>query len=142
MTQANLLIQAFFLITKSGVCPETTPEEWKKILLYTHSKGYLYAHVTEEKLDMIACMYRVKSLSDKNIDVYPEKEKGNILYVPFFASTQKDNTLAISLFKSIIDKKGNIKEIAFHDLKDGKLKRYKRSKRRNTNVKTKVAVSS
>ncbi len=143
MTQAQLLIQAYFMIIKSGVCPETKPEEWKNILIYLHTKGFLYAHVEGEKVDMVAAMYRVPKLTKKILNTYPKEEKGEILYVPFFVSTSENKALANQLFKSIIDKMGNIKEIAFHDLKGGaKLRRYKRIKKESNNVKQEVAVAA
>jgi len=127
ISQVELLKQAFMMIVGSKVCPKTPIRDWVKILLFTHKKGYLYAQCDDNKLNMVACMYKVSELTKKNEDVYPEKEKGNILYIPFFVSKSKDKLLANKIFKNYIAQHPEIKEIAFYERGDDtKLRRFKR----------------
>ena len=102
------------MIVKSKVCPDTPIKDWIKILLFTHKKGYLYAQCDDKKVNMIACMYRVPKLTKETEDIYPEKEKGNILYIPFFVSRSDDKLLANKIFKSYLAKHPKIKEICFY----------------------------
>jgi len=143
MIQAELLKQAFFLLVKSGVCPKTKIKDWVKILLFTHKKGYLYASCENEDVKMIACMYRVKKLTKKIENRFPEEEKGNLLYIPWFASKSENKMLANRLLKSYLKKHPEVDEIAFYERGDeSKLKRFKRAKKETKNVKEKKPRTS
>ncbi len=143
MTQSQLLVQCMMLIVRNKVCPETKPHEWVKHLLYLHGRGFLYAAFEEpEKVALVAAMYRIPEFDEKKIDVFPEKEEGDILYVPFFASKANDKFLANRLLKSYV-KKHAIKEIIFYEDRDNeKLKRYKRIKEEHYGEEKKPNVTS
>jgi hypothetical protein len=144
MTQAELLFKIYVLIAQSGVCPETKPYEWVKTLLYLHSKGWLWSVVDKDNnVEMAAAMYRVPSLDKKYTDVLPEKEEGNILYIPFFVSVSKDTKKAQKVFKKYLKRSVDIETIAFFERGDDtKLKMFNRKKGRKHGRKEITGVTS
>ena len=129
MTQAVLLVRAFKLIVKSGVCPETPIRDWIKILLFTHKKGYLWASVENNELTVIAAAYRVPNLEEKTLEHFPENEEGDILYVPWMASVAKDKMLPKKVLTRYLEKHPEVNEVAFIDWNDNeKMKRFKLKK--------------
>lgn len=126
ITQGQLLAECFGLIIENKVCPETKPREWLTVLLYMHTKGWLYFS-GQEKLDIVACAYRIPAVSPEYTDVLPKKEKGNILYVPFYTTRNQDRFSALKFLKAYLKQnKQKIKEVAWYERGDNKkLKRYK-----------------
>lgn len=130
MTQAKLIFKIYLLINKSGVCPNTKPQEWIRKLLYLHSKGWLWFVLDDNKnIEMVAAMYRVPSLDDSYTNVFPEKEEGKILYIPFFVSVSKDPLKAKKTLTKYMDRHIDIDELAFFERNsDTNLKRFRRNK--------------
>jgi hypothetical protein len=74
------ILEAFSLIWDSGVWTHK-PNEIIKILLYAHSKGWLYLITKNEKVVGLWISYLVEKFED--IDKhYPLKEGGRVLFVP------------------------------------------------------------
>ena len=129
MTQAQLLVKAFKLVIKNKVCPETPLRDWPKILLFLHKKGYLWAATEEGDLAVIAAAYRVPNLEEKTLEHYPEKEEGDILYVPWMTSIANDKMLPKKILTRYLEKHSEVNEVAFIDWNDNKkLKTFKRKK--------------
>lgn len=129
MTQAELIFKIYLLVAQSGVCPKTQPAEWVKILLYLHSKGWLWAIVDEKhNVEMAAGMYRVPSVDEAYTNQMPEKEEGRILYIPFFVSRSNDPMKAKQILTKYLKTHEDIDEIFFEDGNDNKLRRFKRNK--------------
>lgn len=135
MTQSQLLIRAFLMIVKSGIYPKTPVKDWVKYLLFLHKKGYLYASCEGEKVMLLACMYRVPEVTKKVENEYPEKEEGNILFVPFFVSESKDKLLANKLFKQYLASHPGVNEVAFFERDTDRLRRFARVKQEEKNGK-------
>jgi hypothetical protein len=85
------------LVIDSKVCPETDAKEWAKIILYAHTKGYLYMTPDQET---IVCAYR--SDSETHSDEMPMNEHGRHLHVVWAASNSKDKLGLLKLLKSYI----------------------------------------
>lgn len=134
MTQLDLVTQCLDLVIKKEACPKTTPREWARVLWYLHKKGWLYAGFENKKLAMVAGMYRVKEINEETPKQFPTEEKGNILFIPFFASRAEDTLLPVKLFKRILAKRPEISEIAFYKMDDS-ISRYKRQKKEDENGK-------
>ena len=130
MRLGQLLAECFQLLLESGVCPETSPREWVPLLLYLHRKGWLFASAGPDgHVNAVACAYRVPNLSDQTTDVLPRIERGGILYVPFYASKARQRMTALRLLRSYLKDNGaRVREVAFHRLKDKRLKRFKVTK--------------
>jgi hypothetical protein len=128
MTQGQVLAQAFLMLKDKNIYPNAQPSDWLKVLLYMHKKGWLYIGFEKEKLAMVAGMYRIKKFDKDTIKKLPEKEEGNVLYVPFFASSAEDKLLPRKLLQRYLSKHKDIKRIAFYA--DDKEKVFKRLKER------------
>jgi len=130
-TQGQLLAEIFKLIVDKKVCPETPPNEWAALLLYLHTKGWLYFGMDkEENVKVAVAGYRIPRLEPKYIDTLPKKEKGKILYIPFYASNNGDAFSALKFLKTYLKQnKKKITEVAFYERGDNnKLKRFKINK--------------
>lgn len=121
MTQGQMLAQAFLILQNSKIYNDATPKDWLKVLLYMHTKGWLYIGFENEKMVMIAGMYRIKKFDKKNIKVLPKKEEGNILYIPFFASNAQDKLLPRKLLQRYMKKHRDIKQIVFYANEEKKI---------------------
>ncbi len=135
ITQGEMLAQAFLILQQSNIYPNAKPADWIKILLYMHTKGWLYIGYEKEKMVMVAGMYRIKKFNKDTIKTLPQKEEGNVLYVPFFASNAEDKLLPRKLLQRYLSKHKNIKKITFYnDERErvfNRLKERKNGKRKN-----------
>ena len=115
LTQSQLLLKAFFLVIKSGIFPETSLRQWPGILLFLHKKGFLFVGFEKEEPVVVAAAYRVKKKPKEFPKNYPEKEEGDILYVPWLVSFADDKFLPIKLMHRYLKTNPDIKTVAFHD---------------------------
>ena len=129
LTQSQLLVKAFMLVVKSGIFPKTHLREWPAVLLFLHKKGYLFVGFEENEPTVVVCAYRVKEIPKEFPKNYPEKEEGNILYVPWMVSFAKDKLLPKRLMDRYLKMNPDIEKIALHNHgKDDKLKTFNRIK--------------
>jgi hypothetical protein len=129
MTQGQILAQAFLILQESNIYPNAKPSDWLKVLLYMHTKGWLYIGFEKEKMAMVAGMYRIKKFNKDTIKDLPKKEEGNVLYIPFFASSAEDKLLPRKLLQRYLSKHKNIKKITFYaDEKERTFNRLKERK--------------
>lgn len=121
MTQGQMLAEIFILLTESGVCPQTTPREWIPLLLYLHHKGWLYATAGPDgHVDAAACAYRIPEVAKRYTDKLPRQERGGVLYVPFYATRQRQQMTALRLLRAYLRHHGqSVREVAFHRRRGG-----------------------
>lgn len=128
MTQSELLLKALNLVVKSGLWPETTPGEWIKILLYLHTRGWLYFIPENNDLAVVIAGYRVPEVGRTTHRALPTKEEGKIFYVPFMVSIAKDKREIAKVIRRYMRAHADeIEEVALETTRNGKdhLKRFK-----------------
>lgn len=121
----EIILKSLDIIIESQIWPDKKPSEVLKILLFVHSKGYLYTPTIDGKVQAVFCAYRVKDGDD--LVTIPSIQDGDILYVPFLVSVEKDSNLFNVVRESCriyLDDNPDIKEIIIED-KNNKIKRYK-----------------
>lgn len=125
--EVRSFLAIYEFIVKSKVCPDTSNQDWFNTLCYMHTKGWLYVVNDKGKIAVVIGAYRVKNLD--NLDILPEIENGEILYVPFCASISDDNTILKKMLDSYSERNPDVKEVIFKKFKDGeKLKRFEINK--------------
>ncbi len=126
MNNFKLLLQTLDLIVESKIWPDRKPSEILNILIYIHSKGWLYTLKDNDIVRVIICGYRIPEINDANLTKLPISESGNILYIPFVVSLDKDNNIFEVIRKSMkvfLEQNKDIEEIILED-KNNKIKRY------------------
>ncbi len=127
MTQSEMLLSVLQLILRSGVCPETKPNEWLRTLLYMHTRGFLYVGLENDKIAVVVGAYRIPDITDNYTDRVPDTDRGSILYIPFMASFAEDKLLPKRMLSEYLDKYPEVTEIAFYERNsDEKFKRIAR----------------
>lgn len=103
------------LIIKSKVRPETTPEEWLKIVSYLYDKNWLHYGYEGTKVVTVLAAYRIKEFDEMKESQLPKKEEGNIIYVPFAASISKDKMIIRRITSEYVAKHPETEQIIFKD---------------------------
>ncbi len=120
MKSLDILLKSLDVICESRLWKDAQPSEVLKILMYMNNKSFLYT----SKSAMIGA-YRINEGDD--LFKLPIKEEGNILYVPFVVSFNKDNNIyrdVREITKEYLKDNQDINEIILEN-KNGELKRYK-----------------
>lgn len=120
MNKLQLLLKCTGMVLKSGVCPETPVADWPKLIMFAHSKGYLYVSKDTESF---VCAYRIPEFTDNVVKEMPEKESGDILFIAWAASNSTKKTSLLRMLRSYL-KENQIKEIIYlRQDRNGELKR-------------------
>ena len=119
MNKLQLLLKCTGMVLKSGVCPDTKASDWPKLIMFAHSKGYLYV---SKDADTFVCAYRIPADEDVYKNEMPVEESGDLLYVAWAVSESNSRTNLLKMLKQY-RKENNVKEIIY----------YKRNS--NTNLK-------
>lgn len=122
----EILLKSLDLIIENQLWPEKKPSEVLRILLYTQERGWIYTPNIDGDIKAVICAYRIKDVSDESLTKMPVKDEGNILYVPFIVSTEKDKSLFHVIRESCkiyLEQNPDIEELAFED-KNNNIKRY------------------
>lgn len=130
MNQHAIILKAFDLILKHKIWEDKTPSEILKILMYLHTKGWLYIPVVDGKIEAIIAAYRIEYINDSSLVKIPVTEIGNTLYVPL-ALNLSDKSLYRTIrnsLKSYLEDNPNVNEIVFEELRTNKIKRHKLNK--------------
>ena len=123
----NMLLEAYNIIVKSGMFPNTNLRAWIQNVLWLDKAGYLWVALEDNHVTVVAVAYKVKEVPKEFPDRYPAKEEGSILYIPFMISISEDNYKPKKLLSQYLEINPDVTEIAYHDLRvDEQLKRYKR----------------
>lgn len=108
-TQKELLVRIMQIVVRSGVCPDTDEKEWAKLILFSHTRGFLY--INPDKTTAV-CAYR--SDSDKHLDEMPMIENGKHLHVVWAASESNDQNSLLKLMRSYLKENKDIEDISYH----------------------------
>lgn len=107
MSQKELLVKIMQIVINSGVCPETNEKEWAKLILYAHTRGFLY---TTPDFKTVVCAYRSKS--DTHEPEMPFVEEGEHLHVVWAASESSDKNSLLKLMRAYL-KSNKVKDITY-----------------------------
>ena len=121
----ELILKSLDLIYESGLWKDKPPSHILRILMYMNNKGWLYTPSVNGEVKAVIGAYRIKE--GDNLDKLPLKEEGNILYVPFVISLNKeDNIFEVvrETTRKYLDDNPDIEEIVLHD-KNEKFRRFK-----------------
>lgn len=112
--QIRLLLQCMFLFTKKKPCGIGTFSKWRKLVLFAHNNGYLYCRFDKNNNVSTACIaYRVVHVDRGPVDVMPEKEEGDTLYVSAVASSADDKLGLFRLMKWYLSENPFVNQIAY-----------------------------
>ena len=108
MSQKELLVRIMQLVVNSGVCPETDEKEWAKLILFAHTRGFLY--VNADKTTAV-CAYR--SNKEEHSEEMPMVESGKHLHVVWAASESDDSNSLLKLMRSYLKDNKDIEDITY-----------------------------
>ena len=123
----DIILQSLDIIHASRIWQDKTPSHTLRILLYMHSKGWLYAPAIDGKVQAVIGAYRVSEVTDEILGRLPQESIGKILYIPFVISVAKEDNMYVVVrhaMKEYLSKNTDIEEIVLEG-KDDKLRRYK-----------------
>lgn len=126
MNQYALILKSLDIIIESRLWEDRKPSEIFNILMYVHTKGWLYTPVENGEIVAVVCAYKIPEVNEDTLKKMPLKEEGNILYAPFVLSIKKD----VNLFhvirescKAYLEQNPEVEEIVLED-KNNKIKRF------------------
>jgi len=110
ISQKEMLVKIMKLVINSGVCPETSPKEWAKLILFSHCHGFLYAN---SDLTTVVCAYR--SHSNTHSLEMPNFEDSDAphLHVVYAASESSDRNSLLKLMRMYL-KTNKVKDITYY----------------------------
>ena len=126
MNENDLILKSLDIIIEEKVWEDKKPSEILRILMYLHSKGWLFFSKINGEIKAILSAYRINEVTDDSLKTLPVDENGHILYVPFVLSLNKnENLFHIIREATNIYLKDNpdIEEIVLED-KNNQIKRY------------------
>lgn len=107
----RILTKCMEMVVHSGVCPKTVPSEWVRVLLYAHTKGYLF---TNADATTFVCAYRIPYWDEKFSRKMPVKDYGNKLFVSFVVSTDDDPKRLLRMLRNYLFLNQDIAEIIYY----------------------------
>lgn len=110
MSQKELLVRIMQMVINSGVCPETDEKEWAKLILYAHTRGFLY---TTPDLKTVVCAYRSKSDTHDSEMPFVEEPDAEHLHVVWAASESNDQNSLLKLMRAYL-KSHKVKDISYY----------------------------
>lgn len=126
MNEYQVILQALDLLISENLFPEKKPSDVLNLLMYVHTKGWLYTPMIDGVVKVVICAYRIPDATDESLKNMPKEESGNILYVPFVISLGDSNIYEVirESLKLYLDANPNIEELVLED-KNNQIKRYK-----------------
>jgi hypothetical protein len=107
--QKELLVRIMQIVVRSGVCPDTSEKDWAKLILFAHTRGFLY--INADKTTAV-CAYR--SNSEEHLKEMPMVEDGTHLHVVWAASESDDSNSLLKLMRSYLKDNKDIEDISYH----------------------------
>lgn len=126
MNQSEIILQSLDIIVDEKLWPDRKPSDILKILNYVYTKGWLYTTSDDNKIKAVVCGYRIPEITDESLVKLPLKENGNILYIPFVISLNKEDNIYRVVRKALnifLEKNQDLTEMVIED-KNKKIKRY------------------
>lgn len=108
------LSKVIAFLKNSGTGPEATIDEWMRIVAHMHDRGWLYYTKQDSQIVTILGAYRIKTFDEKKIDLMPDKEEGNILFVSFAASTANHKNTLREMTAKYLKNNPDLKEIIYY----------------------------
>lgn len=121
MKQIDTLTKCMMMIMKSGVAPETPKSKWPHIILYSHTRGYLW---TNKDQSIFVCIYRIPLWEEKWKHTIPNVESGDIAFVNFCVSESDNKYSLLKMLKDYIADTG-VEEIIYYYRNTNQLKRMR-----------------
>lgn len=128
MTQSELIAQALTVTYKAKVLGDMTPGEYLMVLMYCHTKGWLYLSQHDGKVVSVIAAYRIPEVTEAYMGKLPPQEGGTILYIPMAASLDPSENVFKSMRETLrkyLEQNPDITEIVI-EKENNQLKRYKR----------------
>ncbi len=122
MNKNEIILQAFDIMVAKKIWHDVSASQLLKILMFLDSKGWL--HILKD--EAVVAAYRIKEISDDCMTKIPEKEEGNILYVPMAISLKKEENMYKIVRESLniyLEENPDISQLVLED-KNEKLKIY------------------
>jgi hypothetical protein len=95
---------------KTNVCPNSSREDLLKAIVYSHEKGYL---LTSKDSSAFASVYIIPELNEKYTQEIPEVEIGEIAYVNFAISEERNSFVLLKMLRDYMKSKPQIKELVY-----------------------------
>ncbi|MFA6550866.1 MAG: hypothetical protein WCT36_05975 [Candidatus Gracilibacteria bacterium] len=83
-------------------------------LNHMYERGWLYASYLANKVIATAGAFRIKKWDTSLLTDLPNKEEGNILYIPFFACNTNNITTPLKLLKQYLREHPLIHEVIYY----------------------------
>lgn len=138
--QAGLLVMIYAFLKKNKVYDNIPMGDLLKDLYYLHKKGWLYVTIVNGRVEVAVAMYRIPEFKPEIVDKYPEKEEGNILYIPFMASEAVSKIKPLRYLRSFLKKNPDIKQVIFD--RDKKVKIHNIKEKSDERRQTRTAVNA
>lgn len=110
MIEKALKWKCFEMACKHNVCPETPRSEMKRVIEFSHDKGYLY---TNKFANTFVCGYRIPELNDKWKSTIPDKENGEIFFVNFALSEDPNRWDLLKMLRAYLKENPDVKELVY-----------------------------
>lgn len=107
-SQKELLVHIMQMVVRSGVCPDTSEKEWAKLILFAHTRGFLY--INPDKTTAV-CAYR--SNKEEHDESMPIEEHGKHLHVVWAASESNDSNALLKMMRSYLKDNKDIEKITY-----------------------------
>jgi hypothetical protein len=108
-SQKELLVRIMQIVIRSGVCPDTSEKDWAKLILFAHTRGFLY--VNPDKTTAV-CAYR--SNNPEHSKEMPVIEDGKHLHVVWAASESADKNSLLKMMRSFLKQNEDIEDVSYY----------------------------
>lgn len=113
------ILEIYKFVLDSKVCPQTSSQEWLKIISFMYLNDLLWIITNNNKIEAVIGAYRLNEFDEIKANDIPSKNEGSILFIPFACSISNDLLVWRKLLKEYI-KIHDINELVFCDYsKDG-----------------------
>lgn len=123
--ELNTFLSVYKFVIRHKVLDNIGSKKLLEVLSYMHVKEWIYCAYEKGKIAAVAGAYRISEFKEDGIEQLPVDDGGDILYVPFAASSSSDKTILKKLLDKAVQRHGNIKEIIFYEGDSKTPKRYK-----------------
>lgn len=131
------------LVINCKVCPQTPVEDWPKIIIQAHNRGYLYINLDDEQVKAAVMAYRIPFYDEKFAIHIPNKDYGNKLYVAWACSVSDHMLTLLRMLKGYLSMFPLVDEVYYHHRgNDSDLRSFKVNNRERFYNETKIPVTT